>query len=410
MTEPRADVQTEHGHIRIANRLYEALLDADMTNRQKVICHGLLRVTYGWRQHSATLTHDEFAQAAGMTNGGTFREAVRELVAEGVILIVDQGSAGRASTFAIQKDFTRWGRFSVAPERLRRRFGIRPPNLDHMLKAAAQPQAAPEQGTEPPAAHGEAALLPSGRQHPRLPVGSTTGSNGTSSNELTPPKDMKDNERQRTTATAAADSVSPEADFALGITTAANQAVTRKWGEQTRPYFYGMSTDLAAELMAEGVPLATAQRAITDQVEKSKAPKPPSVITYFRNGILEAARTDEQRRLDRANPVLVAQSRERGGPPTSLAYSLSTVQLERDEREVATKYDELRREAARTWAEDPAHAVQVAAIHAAAKAAAVLDITTGMGKRAYEADVIARIAVAAGFPDFDTWKSGQPGG
>lgn len=412
MTEERA----ERAHVRIGNRTFEAILQSTMTNRQKVICFGLIRVTAGWRQASATMTVDDFALVAGMNGGGTFRSALKELETEGVILTGNRG-ATTARTYQLQPDFTEWGKWSVAPNALKRRFGTRYESADSLIEASAQLQAESGIGQDPPSARPQADTPPTHSQNLRLPAGDSTPSIPPSDNDLDPRKDRKDRkdkQQQQTTADdrtplSAPVSTSPEATYALAITTAANAAVTRKWGEQTRPYFYGMSTQLAAELVADKIPLAIAVWSITDQIDRSKATRPPSTISYFRNGILDHAKTDEQRRLDRLNPVTIGnQPQARGGQPTSLAYSLEPVQQERLDHAEAARFDAERRQAVREWADKPENASQVAAIHAAAKSAAVMDIHAGIGKRAYESDVIDRIAAAANFPTFNLWKSAQP--
>jgi phage replication O-like protein O len=144
-----ADVQLEHGHVRIANRLAEAMLDAEFSGSQFKMLHGLIRLTYGWRRRTVTLSHAELAAYLHTTPSGTFRAALRELVTEGVVLQLEQGVGHKKSTLAIQKDFTRWGKFSVAPERLERMFGGRPESADELIDASSPPTPASETGEEP---------------------------------------------------------------------------------------------------------------------------------------------------------------------------------------------------------------------------------------------------------------------
>lgn len=188
MTDPARAAQP---HIRIGNRTYEAILDSTMSDRQKVICYALLRVTVGWQQTSARLTHDDFADAAGMNPGGTFRAALKELEHESVVEIVTPGGAGQPNEYRLNEDYTRWGRYSVAPERLRRLHGKRPEGQ----KRSARTQAVPDDS----GAQGQAALAPTSGQQSRPPVGSTTGSNPNDDTALDPRKDRKDSEITTTT-------------------------------------------------------------------------------------------------------------------------------------------------------------------------------------------------------------------
>jgi phage replication O-like protein O len=128
-----ADVQLEHGHLRVANRLYEAFLDADFTATQFKILHTLVRLSFGWRRRTVTISHSELAAAAALAATGSFRASLRELIAEGVVLQLEQGSGHSKSTLAIQKDFTRWGRWAIHPDRLQRRYGVRPESNDALL-------------------------------------------------------------------------------------------------------------------------------------------------------------------------------------------------------------------------------------------------------------------------------------
>jgi phage replication O-like protein O len=109
-----ADVQLEHGHVRIANRLFEAILDADFTGAQSRILVALIRLTYGWRRRTVTLTVPELAAYCRMQPVGGFRRALRDLVGEGVVIQLEHDRGRSATTYAIQKDFMAWGRYSVA--------------------------------------------------------------------------------------------------------------------------------------------------------------------------------------------------------------------------------------------------------------------------------------------------------
>lgn len=200
-----ADVQLEHGHVRIANRLYEALLDADFTATQFKILHGLIRLTYGWSKKSVSISQAELAATIGLRPTGTFRAALRELVVEGVVLCLAQGVGHERATYSIQKDFTQWGRWTIHPERLAKRYGTRPQHRDDLL-------AKPAADTEPPtpdtaagclhsgtpsdtSAQTEAVRVPEQRQADCLNLGGGTGAKSLQDGESETPKAI-DSHRQ----------------------------------------------------------------------------------------------------------------------------------------------------------------------------------------------------------------------
>lgn len=92
------------------------------------------------------------------------------------------------------------------------------------------------------------------------------------------------------------------AEYALRITIAANNSITRRWGEQIHPLVHGQSYELADALMAAGVPLPTAVESIGIQCERSKKPTPPKSINWFRDGVLQHHATEQQKAVQAANP------------------------------------------------------------------------------------------------------------
>jgi hypothetical protein len=101
------------------------MVAAPFTATQYKILGALVRLTYGWREKAVMVSHAELTEMIGVANGGGFRRALHELIDEGVVL----GSSGLGtfrSTYAIQKDFTRWGKFAIAPGRLASIWDSRP--------------------------------------------------------------------------------------------------------------------------------------------------------------------------------------------------------------------------------------------------------------------------------------------
>lgn len=208
------DVQLEHGHIRIANRLYEAILDADFSKAQMRILIALIRLTYGWRKKTVMLALIDLVRFTrlspsaarrdtkheGEISGG-FKAALKELTDNGVVLCMRGGGALR-STYAIQKDFSRWGKFAVAPARLEALWKNRPDSDDQTFE--------PDEGVgrvepTPPQddAQGVGPQQPPGLA-PESPRGWPQGANPTAPKCDTPPqlrarKDRKDRKDRTTT-------------------------------------------------------------------------------------------------------------------------------------------------------------------------------------------------------------------
>lgn len=137
-----ADVQKDSGYFTIANRLGEAILAAPFNGAQLRIILALFRVTYGWRRRTVKCTETELARWSGMAPGpdarragGTFRQALKTLVKEGVVMRIEGTRGSPESTLAIQKDYEKWGEFSVAEARLTSTWGEKPAADDATLRA-----------------------------------------------------------------------------------------------------------------------------------------------------------------------------------------------------------------------------------------------------------------------------------
>jgi phage replication O-like protein O len=113
------DVQLEHGFTRLANRLLEALIAAPFTATQQKIVLAFWRDTYGWNEQAVRLSQGQVAERCGTDGrGGGFKRALAELLHEGVVVVVASNGDRQPSTYRVQKDFTLWGRFSIAEGRL----------------------------------------------------------------------------------------------------------------------------------------------------------------------------------------------------------------------------------------------------------------------------------------------------
>lgn len=455
---PGATIQMETGFVRLANRLLEAILMAPFSGPQLRIVLALFRLTYGWRRISVKLTVSELATFAGMPPGpdaeragGAFRKDLRDLVRSGVVLAPDARSGAKVITWAVQKDYAKWGRFSVAEGKLKATWDVAHRHDDSLIRDAksdlpnendadgkaeesdgnegdsdgndpARTQASSDEdekarlqasAVEDPAPH-QASTRPDTGPAPGPISGQMNPATAIESNDLEARKDSKDSKDITTTTTTVDDdsenggskAPSPESVYTLGITVAANRAIEAKWGEQIHPLYYGASSQLAADLMTDGVPLDVAQSSILAQVKASKNPEPPSSINYFRRGILQAAKSDEQRALDRSDIPVAEGVSARGGMPTSIAYVVSQ-QSDRADYDMDRHYEAERDRAAKAWSDEPANAARFNAIVAKAQADNAIIAGTKMGDRAIARDVMMACGIAAGFPAREVWKAAR---
>lgn len=91
----------------------------------------------------------------------------------------------------------------------------------------------------------------------------------------------------------------------IALTVAANQAITRKWGESPNPLLaqHAKTHELAAFVAAEGIPVPFAQRSIARQV-LAKNDGPPRTMAYFRAGILDDWRGHQAAQEAAASPLI----------------------------------------------------------------------------------------------------------
>lgn len=334
MPPDRNDVQLENGHVRIANRLLEAVLATDKLHATQIrILLALIRLTYGWRRKTVRIRQADLAAAAGVKYSGSFRLQLQELIDEHVVLEVEAsaGGRGKAPLYALQKDFSRWGRFAVAPSALASpssAWGTRPESDDALLpsadddvdqedaaRAPAAPfpapltaakgseifsgDSCPPEGIIKPASpeagkpvvigaspRAPSGLLPFHGQRSCLQEGSIDPPKDTGNKELGERKDRKDTSSSATTSPAA-DSRPPKGTnqnptrvaeldaFRLALVIAANQgiaaneAVRSAIGGEPTPLVHGHSAayELAEQLLDRRVPLDWAKGTIYELAE-----------------------------------------------------------------------------------------------------------------------------------------------
>lgn len=145
-----ANPQLEHGYVRIANRLDEAITFAPFSGTQTKLVRAILRLSYGWRQKTVRLSLADLTARIGIAvprDGrapGHVRRAMAELVAAGVVIEVEKGTGKRPGAIAIRKNFAMWGKFAVDPAALEQLFTPRPGHADEQLPAALAAELQPD--------------------------------------------------------------------------------------------------------------------------------------------------------------------------------------------------------------------------------------------------------------------------
>lgn len=99
------NVQAEHGYVRLANELMEALAKADLSGQEFRVVFYLIRMTYGWNRKNTRLSIAQIAEATGLDKTITYR-TVRSLYGHNVIRA--DGDNHHPKTYSIQKDYTKW--------------------------------------------------------------------------------------------------------------------------------------------------------------------------------------------------------------------------------------------------------------------------------------------------------------
>lgn len=447
-----ADIQKAKGNIQLANHLFEALIMGRFNGQQLRIVLTLLRLTYGWNQHAVRMSEFALAKMAGGAGadanrgGGAFRSAVEDLVENKVIVRCQTEKRG-VFAWAINKDFESWERRSSTMSLLVAVWTEKP---DHRpedrrlvraalediwakdrkkrgLAASKEPDNTPENEWPESGPNERPTSRPDNEEAkndewtgPRPHIGPLSGQLGEAKSlngeTYEPSKDMKDSialvvekdhlpppTTTRATETAlvgganSADDGEATQRYAIGMATAANHAITDRWGEQPNPLHYASGLALATELLTVGVSLETARGAVAESCASSKNLRPPFTLGYFREPILRAHRAEEQRALDAKDAGV-----DRGGPPRHLSLIVDP-ELGRREERARQEYDQARRAAAIAWGKAadnlPRYHAIVAEVNADYRGLADNEFTT----RARYAEIVQRCAKASGFPEFDAW-------
>lgn len=203
------------------------------------------------------------------------------------------------------------------------------------------------------------------------------------------------------TATERGETAKPSADaiehYAIGLCTAANRAITARWGEQTNPIRWsaGHSIALAEALGKNGVPLELARSTISAVIRKAKQRAPFTNLSYFEKPIFEAHDSAKQRQFDRQSSTAAPSQRE------------MDEQRRKQQEQLQGEYNRERSAALTRWRLDPKNEAEVERIQREANSR--FTATSKSNDFEVRADrnrfTIAEESAAADFPPFDTWLS-----
>lgn len=144
------------GHVRIPNRLFEAIVSAHFTELQLRVVFAILRLSLGWQRRTVSASYAELAQCVGCRRvSGGFRDAMKGLVREGVILLMAEGGGADANAYGLQFAYEKWGKYSQSEAKLEAIWGKRPANADQLpLQILTLHPASPEAPPLPPQSQG----------------------------------------------------------------------------------------------------------------------------------------------------------------------------------------------------------------------------------------------------------------
>lgn len=390
-----ADVQLEHGYLKLANRLIEALACAPFSGTQQRVLLCFVRLTYGWHQRSVRLSNSELAARCQMRLTGGFRRQFHLLLREGVILKTETPTGRTAATYAINKDFENWGRFSIAESTLESLYRERPISGTSLPPRGQSTTHPPQRGDAP------AGLLKATLQgQSGCPQRDTIATGKSRSDEgIAITKDKEIQERQLLVLRAE--------KFAMELTSTANNAVAQKWGEHTRsrPLCWKSATELCLELLQNGVDPELACQVVDNCIARSKKPQPPRAIGYFAEAITDAHKAAQQRALDARYPRRPSRpTRVHAAFPSPALYSGAK---DREEHALRKPYEVARTEAGIAWGKDPRNAEQLQAISEELTAVHAATIGETWGQFARDTAIVLRCADVSGFPSFEDWVRDQ---
>ena len=106
--------ELDDGYLRIANELWQALIDYDFTAMQMKIIAVIIRETYGYNRKSKDLSVSYLAKGTRASKAGVSK-ALNDLINKKVIVEYESNTNRKAREIGINKYYLDWAR--VQPER-----------------------------------------------------------------------------------------------------------------------------------------------------------------------------------------------------------------------------------------------------------------------------------------------------
>lgn len=95
--------QVEEGHVRIANDLFEALIQAPLTDRERRVAMAVVRLTYGWNKKADRIADSQIADVTHLPRQKV-NKIKQQLVAKKVLKIEGAGHG----LLSVNKHFDQW--------------------------------------------------------------------------------------------------------------------------------------------------------------------------------------------------------------------------------------------------------------------------------------------------------------
>jgi len=101
-----ASPQIENGYVKIANKLFDALIRYRLPGEQRQCLDVIIRKTYGYNKKADAISLSQFVEMTGIVKPHVVR-ALNELLSKKVIRITKNGNKG-PHVYEINKDFESW--------------------------------------------------------------------------------------------------------------------------------------------------------------------------------------------------------------------------------------------------------------------------------------------------------------
>lgn len=102
-----ANPQTENGFTRIANELFEKIIEAKFNGTQFAIILALIRATYGFNKKTKQAGVGWFAKLTGRGRRQLTRE-LKNLINRNILIVTKEYNVGRCRELMLNKDYETW--------------------------------------------------------------------------------------------------------------------------------------------------------------------------------------------------------------------------------------------------------------------------------------------------------------